>query len=408
MIAFFTKNARWLAAGFLLLFSSSFGQTFFVSLSGGAIRSEFGLSNGAFGTLYMAVTLVSALALAYVGKFVDGTSARRIVLPTIVLLALGAAGLAIAPNLAVLAFSFFLLRLMGQGMMVHSAYTLLGRWFSGERGKAVSMSSIGLNVGQALLPLVFVAATAVLGWRNVWLGAALFLIFLVLPSAWVLLRKERMPEAGGAAANQQLAQGATRAEVLRDPYFYLLLLAMLPPAFISNTIFFHQVYLAQLRGWSIEVMASAFPLYAAVSVACVLIAGQVVDRKSALAILPYYLLPFGIGCLILGSVGAPWAAFAFMLLYGVMDGFSLTLFGTLWPEIYGTRHLGAIRAVLVAIMVFASALGPGLAGILIDGGVSLLAIIIVMGLYCLGVSALMLVMRKRIAARAHEARAYLP
>jgi len=183
---------------------------------------------------------------------------------------------------------------------------------------------------------------------------------------------------------------------------------MLPPAFISNTIFFHQVYLAQLRGWSTEVMASAFPLYATVSVVCVLIAGQVVDRKSALAVLPYYLLPFGIGCLILGAVEAPWAAFAFMVLYGLMDGFSLTLFGTLWPEIYGTRHLGAIRAVLVAIMVFASALGPGLAGILIDSGVSLFAIIMVMGLYCLAISALILVLRKKIAARARATTTYFP
>jgi len=219
VIEFIGKNARWLAAGCLLLFSSSFGQTFFVSLSGGAIRSEFGLSNGAFGTLYMGVTLLSALALAYAGKLIDGTSARRFVLPVIVLLALGATGLALASNLAVLAVSLFMLRLMGQGMMMHSAYTLLGRWFSGERGKAVSMSSIGLNVGQALLPLVFVAAAAMLGWRNVWLGAALFLIAVVLPSAWMLLSRERLPKEPGIAAGQHPAQGATRGEVLRDPYF---------------------------------------------------------------------------------------------------------------------------------------------------------------------------------------------
>ncbi|MFD0391361.1 hypothetical protein ACFQ4K_31570 [Tistrella bauzanensis] len=59
-----------------------------------------------------------------------------------------------------------------------------------------------------------------------------------------------------------------------------------------------------------------------------------------------------------------------MMLYGISDGASLALFGSLWPEIYGTRFLGAIRAAVVALMVFASALGPGIGGALIDLGVA--------------------------------------
>lgn len=52
-----------LAFGFLLTLFSSFGQTFFISLSGGHIREEFGLSNASFGLLYSAATLGSATAL---------------------------------------------------------------------------------------------------------------------------------------------------------------------------------------------------------------------------------------------------------------------------------------------------------------------------------------------------------
>ena len=42
-----------------------------------------------------------------------------------------------------------------------------------------------------------------------------------------------------------------------------------------------------------------------------------------------------------------------------------------WAEFYGTRHIGAIKAMAAAVMVLGSAIGPALTGVLIDKGVSL-------------------------------------
>ncbi|WP_279359960.1 MFS transporter [Methylobacterium indicum] len=395
MPPFLTANLRWLAAGFLLLFCGCFGQTFVVALSGGAIRREFGLSDGAFGALYAGVTLAAALALAGLGGLIDRWPAPRVVSLAAGLLAAGAALLALAPNLPVLAAALFLLRLAGQGLMLQTAYTLLGRWFSAERGRAVSLAATGLNAGQACLPLALVAAGAVVGWRGAWFAIAGFLVLVALPLARHLVRRERVPAATGGAGP---SEGATRAQALADPYLYGLLAAMLPPSFISNTIFFHQAHLAESRGWTPEVLAAAFPPYAVATVLCLLLAGRLVDRFSALALLPVYLVPFGLACLVLGGVSAPWSAFAFMLLYGVTDGISLTLFGALWPEVYGTRHLGAIRGAIVAIMVLGTALGPFLAGGLIDAGVPFSGLVTGMGLYCLVVSAAFCLVRRRLAA----------
>ncbi len=47
--SFLRENARWLVGGFLLCFFSSFGQTFFISLSGGEIRAEYGLDQWRMG-----------------------------------------------------------------------------------------------------------------------------------------------------------------------------------------------------------------------------------------------------------------------------------------------------------------------------------------------------------------------
>ncbi|XUY26099.1 MFS transporter [Agrobacterium sp. rho-8.1] len=196
MLSFLRGNSRWLGAGFTVLFASSFGQTFFISLSGGEIRREFGLSDGDFGLLYMGVTLASAISLVWLGKLADRWSFRQIIALAIPALAFGALCLAYAFSIATLIGGLYLLRLFGQGMMVHVAYTSLGRWFAGERGRAVSLAALGLNAGQAVLPMLAVAGMAAFGWRNVWLLAAIFLVALILPMVLTLVKIERVPTTG--------------------------------------------------------------------------------------------------------------------------------------------------------------------------------------------------------------------
>ncbi|XKK39988.1 hypothetical protein HFP72_04095 [Nocardiopsis sp. ARC36] len=79
-LRFLHSNRRWLLGGFALFLMSSFGQTFFVSLSAGDIRAEYGLSHGEFGSLFMFATLASALALTQIGSVVDRFGAAGVVL----------------------------------------------------------------------------------------------------------------------------------------------------------------------------------------------------------------------------------------------------------------------------------------------------------------------------------------
>jgi hypothetical protein len=72
-----------------------------------------------------------------------------------------------------------------------------------------------------------------------------------------------------------------------------------------------------------------------------------------------------------------------MVLLGISYGVSSTLFGSLWPEVYGTAHLGSIRSVTVSAVVIATAAGPGLTGTMIDQGVSLPIQMLYLGGYCL-------------------------
>jgi sugar phosphate permease len=398
-LAFLRDNARWLAGGFLLTFFSTVGQTSFISLSAGSIRGEYSLSHGEFGTAYMIATLASALTLPRLGQVVDRHSVRKVTLFVVPMLAVAALLMAVASHYLLLLFTIYLLRLFGQGMMVHTAYTAIARWFSAQRGRALASAILGHNAGDALFPICFVSIAGGIGWRNGWLVAAGALALVAMPAIAALVAMPRAPRSTDPPPRIVDARDWTRGEVVRDPVFYLAMLGVMAPGFIVTTIFFHQVYLVELRGWSMEAFAASFILSAVVNTAFTLLSGQLIDRFSGVALLPFVLLPLGVACLVLGGMEAQWAAFAFMALLGLSNGLSTTLFGAVWPEIYGLRHLGTIRALVVSASVLASAAGPGLTGFLIDQGVSYPAQILAMGAYCFGISLVLAYVSGRVRAR---------
>ena len=399
LAGFLRENARWVAGGFLLTFFSSYGQTFFISLSAGHIRAEYGLSHGGFGALYMVATLASALTLPQIGKLVDRWSVVQTVWLTVAMLALACISMALSASIVMLAVTIYFLRLFGQGMMSHIAMTAMGKWFAAQRGRAVSISAIGVNLGEASFPFLFVFLAGALGWRNAWYVAALTLAVIAMPAIQMAMRVERTPRSGDAPERARAVRDWTRTETLRDPLFHIMMAGVLAPPFIGTTIFFHQVYLVELRGWSLEAFAASFTLMSACVVIFALITGYLVDRFSAVRLLPVYLVPLALACFVLAMFEGQWSAFAFMALLGVSYGFSTTLTGALWPELYGTANLGSIRSLIVALMVFSTALGPGITGFLIDAGVPYPSQIFAMSLYCVVCMAAMAVASRVALAR---------
>lgn len=397
---FARANARWIGAGFLLTFFSSFGQTFFIGLSGNDIRTRFGLSGGEFGGLYMAATLASALTLPWLGRSLDLAPGWKVARFSVPLLAAACLLLAFAPHVLVLVLALYLLRLFGQGMMTEIAFTETGRWFVSSRGRAMALVVMGLQAGSALLPVAFVLARDAGDWRTPWVVAAALLMVAGYPVILKLMHEPRIPHAREhAQVEQHLARDWTRSEVIRDPAFYLLLVGVLAPPFIGTTIFFHQGYLIALRGYDPLVFVGAFPVMAVTTVVFGLVCGHLVDRYGALRLLPFFLAPLAVACLVVGLVTPVWGVYVFMFLLGISSGFTQTLLGALWPEVYGLANLGGIRAIIVAAMVLSTALGPGLTGAIIDMGVALPAQMIWMAAWCVLASAVLGVAARMIRAR---------
>lgn len=377
-----TRNLRWLVFGFLLIFSGNFGQTFFIGLFGGEWRAAFGMSHGEFGTVYSTATLASAALLVWTGQLIDRVDLTRLVAGIAVILGAGILAAAAAPNILVLAIALFLLRHCGQGLMTHAGQTSMVRFFARGRGRATSIAGLGLPAGEAVLPGIAIAVTALYGWRASWFVAGALVITVMLPSLIVLSRGwrvhvvddgHRQDTAVGReqedAASAQLRHWAL-VEVLKDPRFYFALSGSLGLSFILTGFFIHQAHVADAKGWSLDLVAQAFAAYAVASVVTSLAVGVLIDRIGAKRLLP--LIPAVlIGSMIVLATGESWfAAFAYMVLAGSAGGATMSLLTVVWAELYGTRHFGAVRAAVTALLVLASAVSPGIMGTLFDWGIS--------------------------------------
>nr|WP_217358383.1 MFS transporter [Ruegeria atlantica] len=372
MLGFLYQNASWLSAGVLLTFLSSFGQTFFISIFAGEIRAAYGLSHGSWGAIYSLGTTLSAVVMIWAGGLTDILRVR--VLGPVVLAGLALAALAMALNswVFLLPLVIFLLRLFGQGMSTHLALVAMARWFTANRGKALSIASIGYAFGEALLPLAFVAAMVLLDWRWLWVVAA-GIAALGIPILIRFLRQERTPQslAAGYSSTGMQDHHWTRREALLHPLFWFMMPAVLGPSAFITAFFFHQVHLAEVKGWLHIQLVALFPVYTGVSLVSMFAAGWALDKWGTARLMPFYQLPMALGFTILAISSTIGGATVGLIFLGLTVGANSTLPSAFWAEFYGTQHIGAIKALATAVLVLGSAIGPGLTGVLIDLGVPL-------------------------------------
>jgi MFS family permease len=382
---FVHRNKRFLSFGILVAFFSAFGQTFFIAVFGPDIRAEFDLSHGEFGGYYAIGTAVSGVTLIWAGKLIDRFDLRWLTAGVASLLILACAFMSIVPVAWALAPAIFALRLSGQGLMSHTAMTAMGRYFEAERGRAVSIAILGFPLGVAVFPGLAVWLSGQFGWRMAWALVALALTLFLIPVLLWLLKghgaRHRFflaqttgssdPGTAALAHPPGRRRQWTRAEVLRDPRFYLLCFAITAPSFISTGLFFHQAHLAAAKGWSLAWLASAFVAYTVGAIGANLAFGPLIDKYGARRLLPYYLYPLVLACLTIVYFNHPLSAVALTLFLGLTSGSGQTLVAAAWPEFYGALNLGAIRAMVMSMSVGASALSPFVLGWLIDRGASM-------------------------------------
>lgn len=372
MIGFLLSNKRWLGVGALLAFASSFGQTFFISIFAGEIRSTFGLTHGEWGSIYMFGTLASAIVMLWAGTLTDVVRVRVIGPLFLGLLAVSTVFMAINPVVWLLPVVIFCLRFTGQGMLSHISVVAMSRWYVANRGKAVAISHLGYSLGEALLPMIFISLLTVVAWNQLWfLGAAVALI--LAPVLWVLLSEERSPKSQSEDENSvgMFGKHWSRIAMLRHPLFWLMFPALIGPSTFGTAYFFLQQHYAEVSGITHFQLASFFPVYTLVAVSTIVVSGIALDRFGAHRLVAFHQIPSAIGFFIAGAAQGTTGVLFGLVFLGIANGCYATLINGFWAEFYGTKHLGAVKSVGMSIMVLGSSIGPALIGFFLDFGVSL-------------------------------------
>jgi len=366
---FVKNNFRFLLFGFILTFCSSFGQTFFIGIFNPFIRQDLNLSHSEFGLIYSLATLLSSFSLIWIGKKIDDFKIIYFSIFVCLFLAFASFFLTLVTNIILLFFAIYFLRLSGQGLMTHTASTSMAKFFDLNRGKALSISWLGLTLGEGFLPYLIIFIMKFYSWKMVWLGISIFVLCLVIPFIFFNLKNyvDGTTEKSGVKAevNYEI-KNWTRSEVLRDLKFYCLLPAVLAPGFLTTGIFINQSYIFESKNWSMLFLAQGFTMYAAFSVVALAVSGFLIDRFSAIKILPFYLVPTMSAYLLVIFSSWTFTPMAMMMLIAMTNGTSAVLLTSTWSEIYGTKHLGGIRSITVSFFVFSTAIAPALFGYLID------------------------------------------
>lgn len=377
LLNFVKSNFRKVSFGWLLTFLSSFGQTFLISLYVPEIIRAFSISEGTFGAIYAGCTVAASVLMLSFGHTVDHIPVKKVTAMTIVSLGMSSILLGLSYHIAFLVIALTGLRLAGQGFLSHISMTVISKYFIANRGKALSFSSLGYSIGETIFPLIISFVIAWFDWRMAAISSGIFLLLYLI----------RLKFTDLAGFDEQLsAEGKPSTLSLvrdyKDVIFHQKFFVMMPASFVISfsvtAIFFYQYVFVENKGWSMQLYATFFTVYAVTRLLFSLFGGVWVDKLTAKVVFRYFLIPITLGLLPFALMESILGALIFLVLAGITVGISGTVQTALIAEIYGTKKMGAIRSVFTVFMVISTALGPLLVGMLIDAGLDFQNIILIL------------------------------
>ena len=374
---FFLYDPKLLLYGFLIIFFASYGQTFFISLFNIEIRNQYSLTDGQFGLVYAIATTLSSLLLIVFAKLIDHIDLRLysfIVSAGIFLACLGM--FFFIKNILFLFLIIFALRFFGQGAMSHAGETTMARYFGKNRGKAISIATLGGMSGVMFLPIIVINLMHTYTINQVWLIASFTIVFFI-PLLFITLSNQssRHINFKKKIVSDPLNKKWRTRDVLKNTKFYIYLPLSITPSFISTGLMFHQIFIFNQKGWSMEMLGNGYLLVGLFSIIGLLIGGPIIDKFDTRKTVLTALFPLFVCIIILLFFDNYLFFVIYMIFYGLNFGITIPFIGALWAEIYGVESLGSVKALLHAGGVLASALSPLIFGFLIDWGFGIFTIV---------------------------------
>ena len=171
---------------------------------------------------------------------------------------------------------------------------------------------------------------------------------------------------------------------------------MLAMPWIATGVFVFQSYIAESKMWSIYTIPKAFMVYSIASIITLFFSGFLVDKFTSRKLIPLMNIPLLLAMFVLFYYQHEISAFIFLGLIGISNGLANVLGSSTWAEIYGVKFIGSIKALTTAFMVFSTAFGTAVFGLLIDNGFTIENIALIAGVYIVISLILLIMIRKNL------------
>jgi MFS family permease len=345
------------------------GRTQGLGLITEPLLTDLGIDRLAYAELNFWATILGSAGAIGVGRFIDRLGSRVVL--TGVALALGVVVTAMsrATSFAELAVWITLTRGLGQSALSVVSLAMVGQWFVRRIDAAMATYSVVMSVGFMLAFPLAGAMTQFWGWRVAWLWIGVALIVALAPAAWLIVSRgpeERGLKADGDDASAPAAKtssveavtGYDWREALGTPAFWVFAIGAALYGLVASGIgLFNESILAE-RGFDATVYYQTLVVTALTALIGNFLGGWLAARMSMTMLLAasLFILTGGLAAL-------PWLVTVSQVMVwatamGLGGGLVMVLFFSVWPRVYGRRHLGRIQGAAQALTVLASALGP--------------------------------------------------
>ena len=342
------------------------------------IETEFGWDRAALSQAAALGIFLSGATAPFIGWLADTWSARRVILLSAALVALGSVLSAGVGGLWQVYATTALMSLASGGVRMPACAALVTRWFDARRGLVLGFLGAGSSAGQLILfPLAAWLAVR-FGWRLSFLWLGLGVAAVILPLGTLLLRDDParagLTPYGAGATTTAAAAGRARAaerrvtvaEATQVPAFWLLVVTFFVCGYTTWGVITHLAPHAAEHGFSPMQAAEALGLMGAMNIVGTIGSGWLCDnfgRKLPLAI--YYGLR-GLTLLFLPFVADMPSLLLFAAVFGLNFISTVPATTAITANVFGRASVGVLSGWIQFAHQVGGALGAAVAGWMFD------------------------------------------
>merc|ERR1712093_630881 len=173
----------------------------------------------------------------------------------------------------------------------------MARYFGDNRGKALSVATLGGMIGVMILPMIVVKLAGNLEWKHVWLTGSFSILIVFLPILFLSLQNQSIRHSNFRKDSLNFVNNKTwrTREVLFDKKFYYYLPISIAAPYISTGLTFHQIFIINQKGWTIQMLANGFIFLGIFSIIGIIMGSPIVDKYNTKKVIYFTLAPLFFG-----------------------------------------------------------------------------------------------------------------